>query len=257
MSRKFLVVPVLVLASALSACGGGDDGKNEKKQARLDEWAAQVCAADVTTRIDDARAALADVKTVIADEQPASLRSRLSADIGKFADADTGLAEVLARAAAPPVSGGAELRASVVEELRTAAKGWEALQVEVDGLAVDKQNRFADGLRTLAPEIEALQASSHVALEKLHRGETGKALAAVPGCEAVAEEPPVTATAIPSAGSTGAPKGTSSAKPSASTSSRPSASASESASESPSGSADVPTLSAKPSGSATTALIPD
>ena len=267
MSRKFLVVSALVLASALTACGGGDDDENDKKQARLKEWAAQVCAADVTARIDDARASLVDVKTVIPDEQPASLRARLSADIGKFADADTTLADVLARAAAPAVSGGSELRASVVEELRTAAKGWAALQTKVDALPVDRQNLFADGLRTLGPEIDTLRASSTIALEKLHRGDTGKALAAVPGCEAVAQEPsPATETAAPVPSATGTPKGTPTRKPSASTSPGASASndpsASGSASPSSSSSADptesasegddTPTLPPTPSGSPAT-----
>ncbi|WP_406285124.1 hypothetical protein [Embleya sp. NBC_00896] len=199
MSRKFLVVSALVLASALTACGG-DDGKNDKKkQAELRAWAAKVCAVDVTARIDDARTALADVGKVIPNEQPATLRTRLAGDIAKLADADNALAEAIDKAGVPAVSDGAALRTTVVEELRAAARGWGAIQAKVEGLATDRQNVFADGLRTLEPEINTLRASSHTALGKLHQGDAGKALASVPGCAAGKPD------SIPTTPGTGAP----------------------------------------------------
>ncbi|MYW05975.1 hypothetical protein, partial [Streptomyces sp. SID3343] len=201
MSRKFLVVSALVLASALTACSSGDDGKSDekKKKAELQVWAAKVCAADVTTRIDDARVALADVGKVIAGEQPATLKTRLAADIAKLADADNKLAEGIDRAGPPAVPDGPVLRTTVVAELQSAAKGWGAIQAKIEGLSTDQQNVFADGLRSLDPEIKAMQASSHTALDKLHRGEAGKALAAVPGCAAAKTDPAAPA-ATPSAG---------------------------------------------------------
>lgn len=161
MSRKFLVVSALVLASALTACGGGDDknDENKKKQAELRAWAAKVCAVDVTARIDEARVALADVDKVIPNEQPATLRTRLAADISRLADADNALADAIDKAGIPAVSDGAALRTSVVEELRNAAKGWAGIQAKVEGLVIDKQNVFADGLRSLNPGIDGLRAS--------------------------------------------------------------------------------------------------
>ncbi|MYS81203.1 hypothetical protein [Embleya scabrispora] len=215
MSRKFLVVSALVLASALTACGGGDDknDENKKKQAELRAWAAKVCAVDVTARIDEARVALADVGKVIPNEQPATLRTRLAADISRLADADNALADAIDKAGIPAVSDGAALRTSVVEELRHTAKGWAGIQTKVEGLATDKQNVFADGLRSLNPEIDGLRASSHTALGKLHRGDAGKALAAVPGCAAGKPD------AIPTAPVTSAP--TTSPTPAAGASSAP------------------------------------
>ncbi|MET7298936.1 hypothetical protein [Embleya sp. NPDC005575] len=248
MSRKFLVVSALVLASALTACGGGDDknDENKKKQAELRAWAAKVCAVDVTARIDEARVALADVDKVIPNEQPATLRTRLAADISRLADADNALADAIDKAGIPAVSDGAALRTSVVEELRNAAKGWAGIQAKVEGLVIDKQNVFADGLRSLNPGIDGLRASSHTALDKLHRGDAGKALAAVPGCAAGKPD------AIPTAPVTSAPTtsttpgaGASGAAPSKSTS--PSASSTGStAPSSPPPSAGAESSSAPP-----------
>ncbi|MFI6981886.1 hypothetical protein ACIBSV_25275 [Embleya sp. NPDC050154] len=258
MSRKFLVVSALVLASALTACGGGDDDKNDekkKKQAELRAWAAKVCAVEVTARIDEARVALADVGKVIPNEQPATLRTRLAADISRLADADNALADAIDRAGIPAVADGATLRTSVVAELRNAAKGWAGIQAKMESLATDKQNVFADGLRSLNPEIEGLRASAHTALDKLHRGEPGKALAAVPGC--AAGKPDALPTApVTSAPTSAAPGGTpsagaSGAAPSASGS--PSASASASTTSSgPPPSGGTSSSSAPPTGTAPT-----
>jgi hypothetical protein len=225
-SRKFLVVSALVLASALTACSS-DDGKNEekKRKAELQVWAGKVCAIDVTARIDDARAALADVGKVVPGEQPATLKTRLAADVAKLADADNKLAEGIDRAGPPAVPDGPLLRTTVVAELQNTAKGWSAIQAKIEGLSTDRQNVFADGLRSLDPEIKAMQASSHTALDKLHRGEAGKALAAVPGCAAGKTDPAPTGApsqpATPSAGaspsgSPGTPTQSASASPSSS-----------------------------------------
>ncbi|MGW1989716.1 hypothetical protein [Embleya sp. NPDC001921] len=261
MSRKFLVVSALVLASALTACGGGGDDKNDEKkkqQAELRAWAAKVCAVDVTARIDEARVALADVGKVIPNEQPATLRTRLAADISRLADADNALADAIDRAGIPAVPDGATLRTSVVAELRNAAKGWAGIQARMESLATDKQNVFADGLRSLNPEIDGLRASAHTALDKLHRGEPGKALAAVPGC--AAGKPDALPTAPVSAPTSGAPGGTpsagaSGAAPSASGSPSASSSASSSASTAPSGpppSGGTPSSSTPPTTTAAT-----
>ncbi|MFI6584751.1 hypothetical protein [Embleya sp. NPDC050493] len=252
MSRKFLVVSALVLASALTACGGGDDknDENKKKQAELRAWAAKVCAVDVTARIDESRVALADVGKVIPNEQPATLRTRLAADISRLADADNALADAIDKAGIPAVADGATLRTSVVAELRNAAKGWAGIQAKVEGLTIEKQNEFADGLRSLNPEIDGLRASSHTALDRLHRGEAGKALAAVPGCAAGKPD------AIPTTPVTSAPTksttpsaGASSPAPDKSTS--PSASSTGStAPSSPPPSAGAESSSAPPTGTA-------
>ncbi|MGC0422169.1 hypothetical protein [Embleya sp. AB8] len=224
MSRKFPAICALVLAAALTACGGGD-GKSDadkKKQADLKAWAAKVCAADVTARIDEARAALVDVAKVIPNEQPATLRTRLALDISRLADADNALADAIDRASIPAVPDGATLRMSVVAELRDTAKGWAGIQTKVAGLATEQQNVFADGLRSLNPEIDALRTSSHTALAKLHRGEAGKALAAVPGCAAGKADPVPTAAPATSAPATGGAPSTS-ANPAPSGSGSPSA----------------------------------
>ncbi|MEU0940662.1 hypothetical protein [Embleya sp. NPDC005971] len=256
MSRKFLVVSALVLASALTACGGGDDknDENKKKQAELRAWAAKVCAVEVTARIDEARAALADVATVIPNEQPATLRTRLAADISRLADADNALADALDKAGIPAVSDGAALHTSVVAELRNTAKGWAGIQTKVAGLATEQQNVFADGLRSLNPEIDGLRVSSHTALDKLHRGDAGKALAAVPGC--AAGKPDAVPTApVPSAPATGATPttGASGATPRTSASASASSTASSTAStgsSSPPPSGGAESSSASPTGTA-------
>ncbi|OPC82250.1 hypothetical protein B4N89_16100 [Embleya scabrispora] len=252
MSRKFLVVSALVLASALTACGGGDGKSDEdkKKQADLKAWAAKVCATEVTARIDEARAALADVDKVVPNEPPTTLRTRLAVDVSRLADADNALADAIDKASIPAVPDGATLRMSVVDELRNAAKGWTGIQHRIEGLATDQQNVFADGLRSLGPEIDALRASSNTALNKLHRGEAGKALASVPGCAAGKADviPTAPATSVPTTGASpsGTPKGsTAPSSPAASGSTAPSSpppssAGTDSSSPPPSGTTSAP-----------------
>jgi hypothetical protein len=225
-------------AAALTACSSGDDG-DKKKRERLEHWAAQLCTPEVVSAIDASRTALTDVARVVPGETPEQLRGRLSADVARVAEGDTRLAAALDRAGAPDVKDGAALRADLTGELRASAQRWNDLRAKIDALPVDAQNTFATALRALDPDIQALGTTSRAALGRLHSGETGQALAAVPGCSATAPTPPPAGN--PQPGTTAAPEQPAAPSASASTSAGASASpsASGSASASPSAS-DAP-----------------
>lgn len=221
------VAAALVLAAACGGGGGDDEGD---KQA-LDAWAAKVCAADVTGKIDESQAALNDISLVIDGETPDALKTRLVADVVKLADANGALATALDAAGDPKVKGSDEQIRLVGEDLDATTQGWNTVKEQLEALRTDDQKAFADGLTALQPSITSSVTSSHAALEKLHTGRLGQALAEVPGCAGSASAPPASAPPAPSP-------------------SEPAPSAPESPAASPSGSASASsggTASASPS----------
>jgi hypothetical protein len=235
-------VAAAAVVLALTA-GCGDDGDDGKKA--LAAWAGQVCAVEVTGKIDDSKAALADIGIVVPNETPDALKARLVGDVTKLADANTAFAAALQKAGAPKVKDGEDQVLVLSNELRGAANGWNTIKSQLETLPTNDQKAFADGLRALQPTIEGSVTSSRVALDNLHKGKLGAALAAVPGCvgapQSTSEAPrPVPASDTPSAPASSAPaSGT--PDPSASGSAGPDASPSGSASRSATSSASAST----------------
>ncbi|MCF2529238.1 hypothetical protein [Yinghuangia soli] len=203
---------------ALTAgCSDDGDGKNKS----LAGWAAKVCTADVTAKIDESKTALADISVVLPGEKPDALRTRLAEDVSRLAAANTALADALGRAGDPDVDGGKEQRAALVSEQLAIATGWHTVKTQLEALPTADQKAFADGLRALQPSIAGTVTTSNAALEKLHTGELGKALAAVSGCVA----------SLPAAGGASSAPGTASGSAPATTAPPASAPASPPASE--------------------------
>ncbi|MET8541038.1 hypothetical protein ABZW03_10335 [Kitasatospora sp. NPDC004799] len=193
MNKRLLAVPALGVLLAFGAVGCGDDGKQTSKQ--LDAWASSVCGA-AKDPIAQAQTALADTGQVKTGEAPADLQKRLSTDIGRLAKTNQDIAAAIDSAGAPKVQDGATLQKDTVDELKKAADGYVEVQKKLDALPNTDQAKFADGLRSVADQVQQLASLSTQAQSKLQRGELGAAMAKQEGCK----PSPTTA---PTSGATG------------------------------------------------------
>jgi hypothetical protein len=228
-----LAIPAALVALGATACSS-DNTK------QLDAWATTLCGS-MQGPVQQSNAALADTGTVKPGETPAALQTRLAADLGSLAAANTQIAQAVQKAGAPKVDNGAQTQADAISELNQAAGGYTSVQQAVSALPVDDQAKFAAGLKGVGDKVQQLAELSTSALQQLQAGSLGKALATQPGCKSTTAA--ASSTAAPGAGSTGAagapaatgsasPSGSASASAHASGSSRPSAGASAGSSDS-------------------------
>ncbi|MCG6499163.1 hypothetical protein [Kitasatospora sp. A2-31] len=195
MNKRLLAVPALGALLAFGAVGCGDDNTKQ-----LESWAANVCGA-AKDPIAQAQTALADTGQVKTGEAPADLQKRLSTDIGRLAKTNQDIAAAIDSAGAPKVDDGATIQKDTVAELNKAADGYLEVQKKLDAVSNADQSKFADGLRSVADQIQQLASLSTQAQAKLQRGELGAAMAKQEGCK------PGSAAAAPTAGApaTGSP----------------------------------------------------
>ena len=209
-----LAIPAVLLAFGATACSS-DNTK------QLDAWAVNLCGG-MQSPVEQANAALADTGTVKTGETPAALQTRLAADLGTLATANTQIAQAVQKAGAPDVDNGTKTQASAVTELNQAAAGYTSVQQAVSALPVTDQAKFAAGLKGVGDKVQQLAELSTTALQQLQTGDMGTALSKQSGCR--------TAPAAPSAGAPGAasaaPSGPTSPKPGASSGSQPGSTAS-------------------------------
>ncbi|MFH8381250.1 hypothetical protein ACH4E7_09925 [Kitasatospora sp. NPDC018058] len=178
MNKRLLAVPALgvLLAFGAVGCGGDDNSK------QLESWASNVCGA-AKDPIAQAQAALADTGQVKTGESPADLQKRLSTDIGRLAKTNQDIAASIDAAGAPKVADGATLQKDTVDELKKASDGYLDVQKKLDALPNNDQAKFADGLRSVADQVQQLASLSTQAQSKLQRGELGAAMAKQEGCK--------------------------------------------------------------------------
>ncbi|MFJ3790646.1 hypothetical protein [Kitasatospora sp. NPDC090091] len=193
MNKRLLAVPALGALLAFGAVGCGDDNTKQ-----LESWAANVCGA-AKDPIAQAQTALADTGQVKTGEVPADLQKRLSTDIGRLAKTNQDIAAAIDSAGAPKVDDGATIQKDTVAELNKAADGYLEVQKKLDAVSNADQSKFADGLRSVADQIQQLASLSTQAQAKLQRGELGAAMAKQEGCK------PGSAAAAPTAGAGGSP----------------------------------------------------
>ncbi|MEU1286451.1 hypothetical protein [Kitasatospora sp. NPDC005856] len=200
-NKRLLAVPALgvLLAFGAVGCGGDDNSK------QLDSWASNVCGA-AKDPITQAQAALADTGQVKTGEAPADLQKRLSTDIGRLAKTNQDIAAAIDGAGAPKVQDGAALQKDTVDELKKAADGYVEVQKKLDALPNTDQAKFADGLRSVADQVQQLASLSTQAQSKLQRGELGAAMAKQEGCKPSPTTAPTSgATGGAGAGASGTP----------------------------------------------------
>ncbi|MBV6696981.1 small secreted protein [Kitasatospora aureofaciens] len=218
MNKRLLAVPALGVLLAFGAVGCGDDNSKQ-----LESWASNVCGS-AKDPIAQAQTALADTGQVKTGEAPADLQKRLSTDIGRLAKTNQDIAQAIDAAGAPKVTDGANLQKDTVAELNKAADGYLDVQKKLDALPNTDQAKFADGLRSVADQVQQLASLSTQAQAKLQRGELGAAMAKQDGCKPGASTAPSggasagtsgSATGTPAPGATGTPTGAPSGTPSA------------------------------------------
>ncbi|MHA6762168.1 small secreted protein [Streptacidiphilus sp. PAMC 29251] len=197
-----LAAPAVLVALGVTACGSGNGPA-------VDAWAKSVCQG-MQSPVQQSNAALADTGAVKPGETPKALQTRLAADFGALATANTQIAQAVQKAGAPKVDNGAQTQADALSELDQAAGGFTKVQQSVLGLSVADQATFAAGLKGVGDQVQRLAELSTSALQKLQTGDLGAALAKQPGCKSV------TGTAAPAATTTGTTAATSPATATAS-----------------------------------------
>lgn len=164
-----------VLVLALSGCG---DDSEEKVNA----WAKDVCdqaQPQIKKRADAQQAII----STAADGKPADIQAADSKAFADIAAADKALAKAVRDAGVPPVDDGEKLQQDAVKELDATAAAYLDLKKEVDDLDPKNQQKFADGLQTVADGLKKIERMDQAALAKLQAGELGKAMAKQPGCQ--------------------------------------------------------------------------
>jgi hypothetical protein len=199
----------------LTACGSGDSKA-------MDAWAVSLCSG-VQGPVQQANTALADTGTVKNAEAPKDLQTRLAADFGTLATANTEIAQAVQKAGAPKVDNGAQTQADAVTELNQAAGGYTKVQQTVQQLPAGDQAKFADGLKGVSDQVQRLSGLSTSALQSLQTGALGVALAKQPGCKSV--NGAASATAAPSGSGGASAPSSGSAAPTPGSSARPTATA--------------------------------
>ncbi len=234
-----LVAPAGLVLLGVTACGGGNGPA-------VDAWAKSVCQG-MQSPVQQANAALADTGAVKTGESPKALQTRLAADLGTLATANSQIAQAVQKAGVPKVDNGAQLQADAVSELNQAAGGYTKAQKSVQGLVVSDQAKFAAGLKGVGDQVQQLAELSTSALQKLQTGDLGTALAKQPGCKSVSG----TGTG---AGTSASAAASGSAAPSGKPSGKPSGASTGTASAKPSGTS---TSSAKPTATASDTTAAD
>ncbi|WP_052433067.1 hypothetical protein [Streptacidiphilus carbonis] len=228
-----LAAPAALLALGAAGCSSGNGAK-------LDAWAKTVCTG-LQTPVQQSNTAIADIGAVKTGESPKDLQTRLAADLGSLATANTRIAQTVQQAGAPAADNGAQTQADAVTELNQAAGGYTKVQQTVQALPSGDQAKFAAGLKGVSDQVQQLAELSTGALTKLQTGDMGTALAKQPGCKSVSATSASSAAAgdpsVSSAPSTGAGAGTSASAPPKSPSASKSSSASKSTDPSASASA--------------------
>ncbi|MEU1653988.1 small secreted protein [Streptomyces pristinaespiralis] len=164
-----------VLVLALSGCG---DDSEEKVNA----WAKDVCdqaQPQIKKRADAQQAII----STAADGKPADIQAADSKAFADIAAADKALAKAVRDAGVPPVDNGEKLQQDAVKELDATAAAYLDLKKKVDELDPKNQQKFADGLQTVADGLKKIERMDQEALAKLQSGELGKAMAKQPGCQ--------------------------------------------------------------------------
>lgn len=171
-----------VLVLALSGCS--DDG-NEK----LDSWAKDVCDSVQPQSKKIAAANAAIQKETSDNSSPEDVQKTDSKAFQDMSDAYKAMGSAVKDAGAPPVDDGQKKTDDAVKELNAISKSYGDLKKKVDGLDTKDQADFADGLKSVAGELEKLSKSGNKALEKLQEGEVGKAMSKQDSCKSASATP--------------------------------------------------------------------
>ncbi|MGA5193406.1 small secreted protein [Streptomyces exfoliatus] len=212
-----------VLVLALSGC-------SEDEGDKVGDWAKTFCD-QAKPQIQKRADAHQIIISTAADSKPAEIQAADSKAFQDIANADRALAKAVESAGVPPVENGQKIQQDAIRELNATAVAYEGLKKQVDALDPTNQQKFADGLQSVADGLTKIEKMDQDALSKLEEGELGQAMAKQPGCQKpTASVPPKTSgSASPQPGSTSSDSGSdkgSDAEPTGNASTKPSTKAS-------------------------------
>ncbi|MFF2849733.1 small secreted protein [Streptomyces sp. NPDC058001] len=171
-----------VLVLALSGCG---DSKDDE----LNSWANTVCDA-VQPQAKKIESANSAIQQQTADNsKPVDVQKTDSQAFQDMSDAYKAIGSAVDKAGAPPVDDGQTKQQNAVKELNGISTSYADLQKQVDGLDTNDQGKFADGLKSVAGELDKLSQSGNDALKKLEEGDVGKAMQKQESCKSASASP--------------------------------------------------------------------
>ncbi|MFG3099588.1 small secreted protein [Streptomyces sp. NPDC048182] len=174
---------VLVLATALTGCGG-DDGND-----KLDAWAKQVCdgVQPQAKKIEAANSAIQ--KQTSDNSTPQEVKETDAKAFQDMSDAYKAMATTVQKAGAPNVDDGEKKQKDAVAELNGLSASYASLQKQMAALNTKDQGKFADGLKDIATQLNKLSKSGNDALRTLEQGDVGKAMGQQESCKSASVTP--------------------------------------------------------------------
>ncbi|MET7697645.1 small secreted protein [Streptomyces sp. NPDC005485] len=177
-----------VLVLALSGCSSSDDDNSDK----LNSWAKQVCDA-VQPQAKKIEAANTAIQKETSDNStPAEVQKTDAQAFQDMSDAYKAIGAAVEKAGPPDVEDGKTKKTNAVKELNDISAKYADLKTQVDKLDTKDQSKFADGLKGIATQLDALSQSGNDALKKLEEGDVGKAMAKQESCKSASSSPSAT-----------------------------------------------------------------
>ncbi|MEU9675035.1 small secreted protein [Streptomyces parvus] len=165
-----------VLVLTLSGCSDDSDNK-------VNDWAKKVCD-QVQPQLQKINNANASILEKTGDNNtPADVQKADSVAFQEMSEAYKALGTAVDSAGPPPVDGGEATQKAAVKELNASSKAYADLKTQVDELDTKEQSKFADGLKTIADELNKISTGGDQALRKLQSGEVGAAMSKQEGCQ--------------------------------------------------------------------------
>lgn len=165
-----------VLVLTLSGCSDDSDDK-------VNDWAKKVCD-QVQPQLQKINNANASILEKTGDNnKPADVQKADSVAFGQMAEAYKALGAAVDSAGPPPVDDGEATQKAAVKELNASSKAYAELKTKVDALDTKEQSKFADGLNTIADELNKISTGGDQALRKLQSGKVGVAMSKQEGCQ--------------------------------------------------------------------------
>ncbi|MET8677293.1 small secreted protein [Streptomyces sp. NPDC004647] len=186
MNKKLMAALCGSAALGLALSGCGDDGSDE-----VDSYARKVCD-QVQPQLKKITDANQSITSTAADGKPADIKKADSAAFQQISDAYAAMSDSVEKAGTPPVDNGEKIQTDAVKELDATSKAYADLKKAVDKLDTKDQGKFADGLKGVADELDAVNKVGDDAIKKLQSGEIGTAMSKQAGCKRPTTSPSAT-----------------------------------------------------------------
>ncbi|MFC7218133.1 small secreted protein [Streptomyces polyrhachis] len=177
------VIGAAALALFVSGCGNAD----EARQKKVDAWASGVCDT-LREQLKHRDEATADMAEATDETEPAKAREAYVTAFDKSAKAYEAMAASFTKLGVPPVDDGKNVQSKTVAYLTDKAEAYAGLKTEAEKLDVKDQEKYAEGLRTLAGRVQKI-APEDGDLKEMSEGELEKAMGRQDGCQRTETKP--------------------------------------------------------------------